>query len=128
MIANWATGSVNYKREPLTGPSLTIPGQTRTLSEIVERFIRGDSTEVFKGTFSETFPPGFENLTELERLEMSRDIDAGVADIRERVRNRKHIKMTDAQKAEIAEKNKLPVKGDSTEGSSDATLPGTSKP
>jgi len=71
----------NYKQKPgyETGASLTVPGQVLTLRQIRDRFQRGQQVEVFQPVYNPDFPPEFDKLSKIERIEMSRKVRADVA-------------------------------------------------
>jgi len=54
-------------------PSRTVPSVMLTMKQLVERYVRGQDVEVFRSEYSEDIPP-VENMTELERIDMARNI------------------------------------------------------
>jgi len=68
--------------ERYTKPSLTIPGQTLSLQQLLERYVRGSNVERFNGVYTHEVPPGMENLTKIEKIEMARNLKNNVQDIR----------------------------------------------
>ena len=61
-----------------TLPSQTIPDQTLPLKTLLERYVRGGDVAVFPGVYSEDVPPGLEDLTEIERIDASRELKAAL--------------------------------------------------
>jgi len=58
-----------------TKASLTVPGQTLSLKQILEKYVRGEHVEVFTPVFTdEDIPADLERMTEIDRLELARDI------------------------------------------------------
>lgn len=66
----------NYERKGYSSnmPSLTVPGQVLSLRSIRDRFQRGQSVETFssKAVYNESFPPGYESMDKIERIEAVR--------------------------------------------------------
>lgn len=121
MIANWKTGPMNARFEAATGPSLTVPDAVLDIKTIVARFVSGQAVTVIPGgVYDEKFPEGFENLDSMEKLEMSRQIEEGISDIRDRVQRR--------QRATELKKMQPPAKADSASGLLDAPIPTETKP
>lgn len=71
---NYKPGPQSY--EVITGPSLTVPDQNLSMRELLDRYVRGEHVEVFTPVFSDDndLPDGLEHMTELERIDMSRDV------------------------------------------------------
>lgn len=63
-------------------PSLTVPGQVLPLRTVLERFRRGQSVQSFNPVYNEDFPPGYESLDKIERIEMARSAAADVQRMR----------------------------------------------
>lgn len=54
-------------------PSKTVPDQALSLSEMLNRYVRGGDVEVFTPLYSEDFP-NVERMSELDRLDLAREM------------------------------------------------------
>jgi len=72
--------------ETPTMPSETVPGMALPLEEILRRYVRGENVTAFVPQYSDdpNLPDGIENLSEIERLDMIRDIKEGIEQFRSR--------------------------------------------
>lgn len=77
-------GLKNPSCERSFGPSLTVPGQTLPLRQLVERYIRGGDVEVFSGFYDEgdDIPDNIERMSEIERLDYARDLKRSIDEYR----------------------------------------------
>lgn len=84
-----ATTQHNYVRRPYKpkGVSLTVPNQVHTVSQIAERFRRGQGVQAFPGVYNPELPPGLEKLDKIGRIEAAREAAANVAAIRQQLQN-----------------------------------------
>lgn len=77
-------GEVNTK------PSLSIPGQTLSLEELIRRYTRGQSVETFAPVYhgdDDLIPVNWERMSEMERLDLSREIKGHLDDARRAIRS-----------------------------------------
>lgn len=73
-----------YKGYKTKGVSKTVPGQSMSITKVVERFQRGQSVEMFRsGGYDESVPPGLERLDKIERIEYARENAKRIQKIRE---------------------------------------------
>lgn len=98
----------NYVRKgyPSEKPSLTIPGQVLPIRTVLDRFRRGQSVQSFAPVYNEEFPPGYEKLDQIERIEFAREQAKEVA------RQRRILQARDAEakrKKEQAAENTPPA-------------------
>lgn len=77
-----AHNAVPFKGYVTEKPSLTIPGQVMSLRTVVERYRRGQHIETFTPIYNPDFPPGYESLSKLDRLDMARSQARNVRNIR----------------------------------------------
>jgi len=82
-IANHSTYSIgcgNPAFETFSLPSMTIPGQTLSLKQLLERYVRGETITTFSPTFSgdDDLPDGIEKLDPMDRIDMARNIKAAI--------------------------------------------------
>lgn len=72
-----------------TDPSLTIPGQSLSLRELLERYVISGTTETFKGTYTgeeETeIPDNIEKMDRMEKLDLARDLRHSIADAQQQL-------------------------------------------
>jgi len=76
-IINWTNfGQYGLKVGEINGlPSKTVPGQTLSIQELVKRYIRGESVEVFKGEYdADTDLPDISKMTEMDKLDFAREL------------------------------------------------------
>lgn len=77
-------GLMNPIAEVNFGPSLTVPGQTLSLKQLLQRYVRGDSIATFQPMFSDDLDvPDYEYMDELDRLDMAHQLKNVVNDTRE---------------------------------------------
>lgn len=68
-------GHWRYARgEHNTQPSLTIPNQVLPLDEMLRRYVRGQDVQMFSPVYDEDLAPGYENLGELDRIDLARSM------------------------------------------------------
>lgn len=63
-------------------PSVTIPGQVMSLTQILDRFRRGQSVQSFPPVYNPEFPPGYEELSKIEKIELAREQSSKVNQMR----------------------------------------------
>lgn len=98
-----------------TTPSLTVPGQVLELRQIRERYTRGQSVVSYPGAYDSPLPPGYENLSKIEKLEFARANKDSIENIRSGIIARDAAKVAEAEEERIkkeiekgiAEKNSL---------------------
>nr|QJB20136.1 MAG: hypothetical protein [Microvirus sp.] len=61
-----------------TKPSKTVPGQVMSLKTILTRFRKGQGVQVFEGQYNPDFPPEFDGLDKLDRMDAAREMAAEV--------------------------------------------------
>lgn len=71
----------NRVAERFTLPSQTVPDMAMTLQELVQRFVQGQHVETFHPHYDGDgdLPADIERLDALERLDLARNIRAGIA-------------------------------------------------
>lgn len=84
------------KAENTTGPSLTMPGQTLSLKDLLKNYTRGGAvatlTPVYTSDENGQIPdeilngPDFEKLTHIERIELARETKAHIAEMQEQLK------------------------------------------
>jgi len=80
----------HFGEPPSLKPSLTIPGLVPSMEELVRKFVRGDSMDVFPGTFDDgVVPVGLENMDFAERVELASDVRALTDSTRARMQSRR---------------------------------------
>ncbi|AXL15344.1 hypothetical protein [Microviridae sp.] len=59
-----------------TQPSLTVPGQTLSLRELLERYVMGGQIEQFKGVYDgdSDLPDNLEQMDTFEKLDLARNL------------------------------------------------------
>lgn len=74
----------NYKsvNRPVDGVSVTVPGQVFSIREIRARYQRGQAVQSFAGVYNPDFPPGYETMSKIERIEALRAVSQNVRDQR----------------------------------------------
>lgn len=102
-IVNWATyaeGDHNVPGERFTKPSQTVPGQTLSLKEIIERFVRrGETLPSLGGVYAgeETdFPDDLERMDQLDRLELAQNLGSAIKSEQSRLHAKKVAASMDA--------------------------------
>lgn len=85
-LSNWYTYQTNGNTavEPESKkPSMTVPGMTLSVQELLKRFVRGETVTTFDPIYTdEDIPDNLEHMTEIERLEMATNIRAAIEDYR----------------------------------------------
>lgn len=72
--------------ETFTGPSLTIPDQSLSLKDLLERYVMGQSVETFQGHYNgedHDVPLGIERMDQLEKLDLARQVRQGIKEAQE---------------------------------------------
>lgn len=86
-LVNWSnyrtTG--NPSGEKNDKPSKTVPGMTLSLRELLDRYIKGGSVEVFNGVYDSTAPENIERLDPMERLDLARNLKGAIDDAQKRI-------------------------------------------
>lgn len=60
-------------------PSMTVPGMTMGLKEMLERYVRGGDVETFQGTYTDAdIPDNLERMTEMDKLDLAREIKQSI--------------------------------------------------
>lgn len=78
-IVNWQTAihqGVKHSRPEVNNkPSLTVPGMTMSLEELLRRYVRGENVQTFQPVYAgDEDMPNFEHMTEMDKLDMARDL------------------------------------------------------
>jgi len=78
-IINWQTaihlGVKNRRPEVNNLPSKTVPGMTMSLEELLRRYVRGENVQTFQPVYAgEEDIPDFLNMSEMDKLDMARDL------------------------------------------------------
>lgn len=97
VLFNWNTainmGVKNPDQEAVDPVSLTIPGMTLSLEELVRKYTRtGDiSAHVFTPSYTDddAIPDGIEHMDELARREMLQDLRENINDFQQGINERK---------------------------------------
>jgi len=75
-------GHGNPSAEDVTGQvSMTVPGMTLSLKELLARYVRGEHVNVLQPQFSDDpdIPDGLERMSEMDRLDLARDLKDGIS-------------------------------------------------
>lgn len=101
-LVNWSSYAAegNAAGEINDEPSLTVPGMTLSLEELLRRHVRGEHVSVFTPVFSEDpgIPDGLERMDEMDRLDMSRALKQGIESERQR---RSRLKSRDTSVTDV---------------------------
>lgn len=67
--------TIHEVSEKQTLPSKTVPDQSLSIKELVERYIRGENVKVFNGTYAEEGEELFDTtgMTEMDMLDLARE-------------------------------------------------------
>lgn len=88
-VANWANYSQQSKgrAEHFKRPSLTVPGQTLSLKQLLDRYVKGQDVDVFTPQYSEDpdIPDNLEKMDTLEKLDLAQNIRRGIKSFREQI-------------------------------------------
>lgn len=107
-LVNWTTydSRSNPRVEVVLGVSCTVPGMTLSLAELLKRHVRGGDVTVYEGVYSDDpdIPDNLERMTEIERIDLAREIRVGIDDARGRLNADAVFKK---QKAKEDEQRKL---------------------
>jgi len=93
-----AYGQLNNPAEFHDKPSKTVPGQTLSIRELLDRYVRGEQVEVFHPTYTDDdIPDHLEHMTEIERKELASDIGQHIQTIQtaRRVRAQTAVPLSD---------------------------------
>lgn len=80
-IINWANYDPNnVKGEINNSPSLTVPGMTLSLKQLLERFVRGESVTTFQPVYlgDDSDMPDLSRMDTIEKIEMAAEIKAAI--------------------------------------------------
>lgn len=91
-LVNWTSypSLGNVPAETIVGPSLTVPGQTLSLQQLLDRYVRGENVKVFTPVYlgeDSDIPSDLERLDPFERMDMAREIRTAIDGHRRRVSN-----------------------------------------
>lgn len=84
-IVNWGNYKTHSNRvgERNTLPSLTVPGQTLSLQQLLDRYVRGDQVAVFNPVYTEDpMFDGLEQMDEMDRRDLALGIREGIDEYR----------------------------------------------
>jgi len=78
-IVNWQTAirqGIKHSRPEVNNlPSQTVPGMTMSLEELLRRYVRGENVQTFQPVYAgDADIPDFDNMTEMDRLDMAREL------------------------------------------------------
>jgi len=84
-IVNWRTaismGIKHSRPEVNTLPSLTVPGMTMSLEELLRRYVRGENVQTFQAQYAgEEDIPDFNGMSEMDKIDMAKDLKQFVAE------------------------------------------------
>lgn len=84
-LVNWANWLTNTNRigEINDKPSMTVPGQTLSLKELLLRYTRGQDVQVYQPVYAgddPDFPDHLEYMDPQERLDAARSIQGAIYD------------------------------------------------
>lgn len=85
--ANYLQQKNLTRKEVNNKPSLTVPDQSMPLKVMIERFVRGQSVEVFTPTYlgeDNDIPDTLERMDPMDRLDLSRQIKKGIKQFQEK--------------------------------------------
>lgn len=75
----------NHRRyETNAKPSLTVPGQTLSLKELLARYTRGQSVETFTPIYDDGYYPETDRMDKIEKIELARSLRGAIDDIQKR--------------------------------------------
>jgi hypothetical protein len=79
----------NHAGERNVLPSLTVPGMTLSLRELLDKYVRGENVSMFEPIYSDdgSIPDDLERLSPTERIDMAREIRAGIDEHQKRKRD-----------------------------------------
>lgn len=69
--------------ETFTGPSLTVPDQSLSLKDLLERYVMGQNVETFKGVYNgdqDDIPENIDRMDHLEKLDLARQVRGKIAE------------------------------------------------
>lgn len=81
----YSMGLHNPHAEPgAKQPSLTVPGMTLSLKQLVERYTRGGNVAMFNPVYTDDLdiPDNLERMDPMERLDHARQIQQGISEYR----------------------------------------------
>lgn len=82
--------------EKFSKPSLTVPGMVMSLAEMLKRYVRGENVTVFEPVYTDLdIPDNLELMGEIERLDMARNLDAGIRQHRSKMTKAKDVPLPD---------------------------------
>lgn len=70
---------INDSKTTFTQPSLTVPGQTLSLRELLERYVVSGTVETHRGVYDMELPENFEKMDVFEKLDMAAQLRQGIA-------------------------------------------------
>lgn len=83
---------MNPREEAVSSiPSQTVPGMTLSLRDLVERYTRGLDVQMFQPVYDgddDFMPPNLDKMTEIERIDLSRDIGEAIFEHRSKPKAR----------------------------------------
>lgn len=86
------TSNVLISEPASLAPSLTVPGQVMPLAEVIARYTRGQSVQVFSSD-TEDIPVGFERLDRIERAQALLDTRRKVSSTRAKLQSEQDAKL-----------------------------------
>jgi len=92
MISNNFTGPHNARTESVNDFSITVPGQSRPLRDLLDRHLNGGVTKTREGVYlgdSELVPDGLERMSSIDRAAYARDLGDFVATTRGAMQSRR---------------------------------------
>lgn len=90
--------------ETFTLPSKAVPGMSLSIRELLDRYVHGHQVPQFEGVYDDegNFPPGVEHLTEIERIDLAREMSTVQEDIRKKLQTKSDARKKAAEEAASA--------------------------
>lgn len=98
--AKWGDG--NARGETFKEPSLTVPGQTLSLRDLLDRYVRGGEVATFNPVYTgeEEDYPDLERMSEMDRIDYANELKAYIEDERVKIVKRRGAKKEEEKKEE----------------------------
>lgn len=96
--------------EKNTEPSLTVPDQTLSMRQILERYYRGEAVSIYEPVYSDDEDvPDVEKMDKLEKLDLLRDVKEGISEIQDRMAAKKAKEARDEVKHWVTGRQEPPA-------------------
>lgn len=86
-----------------TQPSMTVPNQVNSIGKVLERFQRGQGVQSFPGVYNPEFPPDFDKLDKIGKIEAAREMQKKASRMRSILQQREADEKAAKQAAKEAE-------------------------